>query len=91
MAHTYITRNTVLLLYFYYSAGGKIELRVNTEIANLEAAPRFIATPQPITVMEGLRLVAVLFYSLKIRILLDVRRIRSINYIIINSYYLLLT
>ncbi|XP_022119057.2 netrin receptor DCC isoform X2 [Pieris rapae] len=33
--------------------GSEIELRVNTEIANLEAAPRFIATPQPVTVMEG--------------------------------------
>ncbi|XP_045508170.1 neogenin [Colias croceus] len=33
--------------------GPEIELRVNSEIANLEAAPRFIATPQPVTVMEG--------------------------------------
>ncbi|CAH2083882.1 unnamed protein product [Euphydryas editha] len=33
--------------------GPEVELRVNSELANLESAPRFIATPQPVTVMEG--------------------------------------
>ncbi|CAK1548764.1 unnamed protein product [Leptosia nina] len=33
--------------------GAEVELRVNGEIASLEAAPRFIATPRPLTVMEG--------------------------------------
>ncbi|XP_045782410.1 neogenin isoform X2 [Maniola jurtina] len=35
------------------SLGPETELRVNSELANLEAAPRFITTPQPVTVMEG--------------------------------------
>ncbi|XP_052743159.1 neogenin isoform X2 [Bicyclus anynana] len=33
--------------------GPEVELRVNSELAGLEAAPRFITTPQPVTVMEG--------------------------------------
>ncbi|XP_069364150.1 neogenin [Maniola hyperantus] len=33
--------------------GPETELRVNSELASLEAAPRFITTPQPLTVMEG--------------------------------------
>ncbi|CAH0717029.1 unnamed protein product, partial [Brenthis ino] len=33
--------------------GPEIELKVNSELANLESAPRFIATPQSVTVMEG--------------------------------------
>ncbi|XP_072937571.1 netrin receptor DCC [Epargyreus clarus] len=33
--------------------GPEIDVRVNTELANLEYAPRFITTPQPVTVMEG--------------------------------------
>ncbi|XP_064075650.1 neogenin [Vanessa tameamea] len=33
--------------------GPEVELRVNSELANLESAPRFITTPQPVTVMEG--------------------------------------
>ncbi|CAH2230644.1 jg4197 [Pararge aegeria aegeria] len=35
------------------SLGPETELRVNSDLANLESAPRFITTPQPVTVMEG--------------------------------------
>ncbi|KAJ8707304.1 hypothetical protein PYW08_011438 [Mythimna loreyi] len=36
-----------------YKTSEETELRVSAETANVESAPRFIATPQPITVMEG--------------------------------------
>lgn len=31
----------------------EMELRVNADVAGTESPPRFIATPQPATVMEG--------------------------------------
>ncbi|CAG5005467.1 unnamed protein product [Parnassius apollo] len=33
--------------------GPEIDLRVNTDLANVESAPRFIVVPQPVTVIEG--------------------------------------
>ncbi|CAB3223048.1 unnamed protein product [Arctia plantaginis] len=36
-----------------YKTSEETELRVSAETANAESPPRFIATPQPLTVMEG--------------------------------------
>ncbi|CAH2056557.1 unnamed protein product, partial [Iphiclides podalirius] len=34
-------------------AGPEIDLRINTDLSNVETPPRFIAVPQPVTVIEG--------------------------------------
>lgn len=52
-AATYRCRVSILHATHIYSTSGDTELRVSAEPTNAESPPRFIATPQPLTVMEG--------------------------------------